>query len=291
LEVFVNVTSEQWISVLNVTALSAIMLSMGLRVDVKSVWTAARPARIVAFCILANYLLVPVAALVLLYLFQADPLVSIGFLILAVCPGAPVGPPMSALAKGNLPLAISMMVLLAALSAILSPILLAFLAPRLAPDGNLDIDLLAIARSLIFAQLAPLAAGLAIHHWLPRWTERLNRPMTLLANVLLVILLAAIVGSQFSTLIEIKFKAWFGMTLLFVASFLIGWFSGGPHIADRKSIGITTVNRNVAVGLAIVASSFPNTPAVIAVVAYGLFTIVGSLACAMLLSRTPRRAA
>jgi BASS family bile acid:Na+ symporter len=138
---------------------------------------------------------------------------------------------------------------------------------------------------LVLAQLAPLAVGLAVHRWRPRWSERLSRPLTLLANVLLIVLLAAIIGSQFSTLIEIKLRAWFGMTLLFAASFVIGWFSGGRHCADRKTMAITTVNRNVAVGIAIVSSSFPDTPAVVAVVAYGLFGIVGSLACAALLKR------
>ena len=50
---------------------------------------------------LANYVLVPAAALALLNLFQANSMVSAGFLVLAVCPGAPVGPPITAIAKGN----------------------------------------------------------------------------------------------------------------------------------------------------------------------------------------------
>lgn len=282
-------TTEQWIGLLNVAALTAIMLSMGLRVNVNSVWSAARPSPVVAVCVLANYVLVPIAALTLLYLFRADPLVSVGFLILAVCPGAPVAPPISGLANGNLPLAISMMVLLAGLSAILSPALLALLVPRLAPARDLQIDPLAIARSLIWTQMAPLAVGLAVHHWMPRAAERLSRPLTLLANVLLVAMLTAIIATQFTMLVQIKLHAWFGMLLLFAASFAIGWFAGGRVLADRKSIAITTVNRNVAVGLAIVASSFANTPAGVAVVAYGLFGIVGSLAVAVMLRKLSER--
>ena len=58
-------------------------------------------------------------------------MVSVGFLVLAVCPGAPVGPPITAVARGECALAIGMMVILAGLSALLSPALLSVL---LSPD-------------------------------------------------------------------------------------------------------------------------------------------------------------
>jgi BASS family bile acid:Na+ symporter len=280
------VTIEQWIGVLNVTALAAIMLSMGLQVRVQDVWAAARPVRLVALCLLANYVLVPIAVLALLTLFQAIPLVSIGFLILAICPGAPIGPPMCAIAKGNLPLAVSMMVMLAGLSPILTPALLALLAPRVAPHADIQINLLLIGRTLVIAQLAPLALGLAVHSRWPNWSARVESHLRKVANVLLVTLIGLIIVSQYQMLVELKVKAWFGMTLLLVASLAIGWLSGGPTLGDRKTIALTTANRNLAVALVIVTSSFADTPAVLAVVAYGLFGIVGSLVIAVMLRRS-----
>jgi BASS family bile acid:Na+ symporter len=279
------VTTEQLVGVLNVTALVAIMLSMGLQVQAHEVWAAARPGRLVVLCLLANYLLVPIAALTLLTLFQANPLVSIGFLILAISPGAPVAPPMSAIAKGNLPLAVSMMVMLAGLSPILTPTLLSLLAPRVAPDAEIQINMWAIARTLVVAQLAPLALGLAIHYWRPKFSARIESPLRKVANVLLIALIGLIIATQFQMLVDIQFRAWFGMTLLLGASLAIGWFSGRPKIADQTTIALTTANRNVAVGLVIATSNFAGTPAVLAVVAYGLFSILGSLVIAGLLGR------
>lgn len=278
-------TTEQWVGLLNVTALAAIMLSMGLQVQVHEVWAAARPGRLVALCVLANYVLVPIAVLVLLSLFQASPLVSIGFLILAICPGAPIAPPMSGIAKGNLPLAVSMMVLLASLSSILSPALLSLLAPQVAPNADIQIDILAIARILVVAQLAPLAFGLAVHFWWPKFSARLESPLQKVANVLLIALIGVIIATQFQMLIDIKTKAWIGMTVLLGASLAIGWICGSPKLGDQKTIALTTANRNVAVGLVIATRSFADTPAVVAVVAYGLFSILGSLVIAVMLRR------
>ena len=48
---------------------------------------------------------------------------------------------------------------------------------------------------------------------------------------------------------------------------------------------MTTATRNVAVGLVIATSNFAGTPAVTAVVAYGLVSILGALGCALLFGR------
>src|SRR5262245_48242214 len=119
---------------LNVTALTTIMLSMGLQVTLRAVVDSARPAGVVSFGLVANYVLVPAVTVALLALVQPDPMVSVGFFILAVCPGAPVGPPLTGIAKGNVALSISLMVILAGLSAILAPALLSMASARIAPD-------------------------------------------------------------------------------------------------------------------------------------------------------------
>ena len=75
------------------------------------------------------------------------------------------------------------------------------------------------------------------------------------------------------------------MSLLFMASLGTGWLFGGRHAADRKAMAVTTSSRNAAVGLAIVTSNFAGTPAVTAVVAYGLLSIVGTLVCALLIGK------
>src|SRR5438045_2556909 len=144
--------------------LIAIMLSMGLAVKFEEVLSSARKPRLVVTGLLANFILVPAFTIGLLRVYDPDPMVSAGFLILAVCPGAPVAPPFAAIARGDLPCAIGQMVILAGLSALLSPALLGVLLTRLLPAGDLHIDYLAIVRTLLVAQILPLAIGLAIQH-------------------------------------------------------------------------------------------------------------------------------
>ncbi len=273
------------VNILNLVALVTIMLAMGMQVRFQAVAASARPLHQVLLGLLANFVLVPAVTVGLLHLFNAAPMVSAGFLVLAVCPGAPVGPPAAKIARGNVAWAIGIMVILGALSAVLSPLLLSLLLAQMAPESDLHIDFLAIVRTLVVAQLLPLAVGLAVHHWAPRFTEKTVKPISAAANVLLLLLIVLILVTQFETLADIRLRGWTGMGLLFFASLGIGWLCGGGDLSIRKALAVTTACRNAAVGLAIVNGNFAGSPAVTAVVAYALVCIVGTLVCAALLKR------
>src|SRR5262249_45992293 len=116
-------TIGQLINVLVTITLIEMMVAIGLGVTFVDLVGVARNWRLVARAGLANYVCVPAATVGLLLLFDPHPLVAAGFLILAVCPGAPYGPPFTEIAKGNLAVAIGLMVLLAGSSAIIAPIL------------------------------------------------------------------------------------------------------------------------------------------------------------------------
>lgn len=274
-----------WIRVLNVAALAAVMFAIGLDVSAQQLWAALRQVRPMLLGIVANFVLVPVVTVLLLHLFAAVPLVSVGFFILAVCPGAPVGPTFTGLARGNVPLATGAMVVLGALSAVIAPALITVHLQWLSPAKDLEFDCLAIVKILLVTQLLPLGFGLAVRSFAPRFSGAVAKPMSLFANVLLLVLVGLIVATEYTMLQSIRLRGWCGMVLLLVASLAIGWFCGGMQASNRRAMAATTGVRNAAVGLAIASANFPDTPAVTAVIAYGVLSIFGTLAFASLVGR------
>jgi BASS family bile acid:Na+ symporter len=178
-----------------------------------------------------------------------------------------------------------MMLTLAGLSAFLTPALLGVLLPCVAPSTDLNVNYPGIVQILLVTQLLPLALGLGFRHAAPAWTCLVDKPVGILANALLLALVGAILATQYEILAAIRPRAWFGMSLLLMASLGLGWSCGGPGLASRKALATTTATRNVAVGLVIAESGFKGSPATTAVVAYGLFSILGALGCALLLGR------
>jgi BASS family bile acid:Na+ symporter len=282
------VTVERLINVLVTVTLFEMMVAVGLGATLGELLAVARNGRLLIGAALANYVCVPAASVGLLLLFDAQPMVAVGFLILAVCPGAPYGPPFSAIARGDLASAVGLMVLLAGSSALFAPILLQFLVPLVGGDEPIDIDAGKIIVTLLVTQLLPLCIGVAIRQWRSRLADRLRTPATQLSKVLNLSAVVAILAVHNDLLLETPPRAFIGMLALLIASWVAGWLCGGPGQDLRKTMTLTTSLRNVGVGLVIATGSFAGTPAVTAVLVYGMFEVAGSLLLALAWARQKR---
>jgi bile acid:Na+ symporter, BASS family len=274
-------SADRLINLLVTVTLMEMMVTVGLRVTLAEIVGTARNGRRVARAALANYVLVPVVAIILLLLFQAHPLVAVGFLVLAVCPGAPYGPPFAGIARGDVAAAVGLMVILAGSSAIVSPVLLLVLLPWLSDGGTVAVEPVGMVSTLLITQLLPLLGGLLVNHWRPRLAARLLGPFETVSKILNLSAAGLILATQFHMLTQIRLIAFGGMLALLVASLVIGWLVGGPDAEGRKAMALTTSLRNAAVGLVIVTGSFGGTPAVSAVLAYAIIAVFGSLAVAL----------
>ena len=272
---------DRLLNVLVIITLIEMMVLVGLGVTFAELVDTGRNWRLVARAMAANYLFVPGAAIVLLILFAATPAVASGFLILAVCPGAPFGPPFARIARANLPVAVGLMVILAGSSSVVSPVLLRLLLPWVSGGNAPPMDLNGMVAALLATQLLPLLFGLLVRHWRPQLAKRLLSPLELVSKVLSLTAVGLILGSQFQMLMEIRVRGFVGMLILLAASLVIGWLAGGSRREDRKTTALTTALRNVGVGLVIVTGNFAGTPAVSAALAYGILEVVGSLFVAL----------
>ena len=278
---------DRLINLLVTIAVVELMVLTGLKVTFAEIARSAGDWWLLARAALANYLLVPALAIVLLLLFDAAPMVAAGFLVLAVCPGAPFGPLFAGIARADVPQAVGLMVILAGSSAIVSPLLLLLLARLFGPEA-LRIDPVGMVGALLIAQLLPLLFGLLLRHRSPQLAERLARPLELVSKILNLGVVVAILVSQFHMLAQIRLRGFVGMLMLLSGTLAIGWLAGAPRQDARRTMALTTALRNVGVGLVIVTGSFAGTPAVPAALAYGIVEVLGSLLVALWWGRSAK---
>jgi BASS family bile acid:Na+ symporter len=279
---------DRLINLLVTITLIEMMVLIGLQVTFAALARFGRDWRLLGRAATANYLLVPAVAIALLAWFDASPMVAAGFLVLAVCPGAPFGPPFAGIARADVPAAVGLMVILAGSSAIVSPIMLHVLLPSVSGGDAPHIDLIGMVGALLVTQLLPLLVGLLVRHRRPQLAERLLSPLDLVGKILNLGVAGLILVTQFQMLTAIRMRGFVGMLLLLVASLVIGWLAGGPGRDGRRTMALTTSLRNVGVGLVIVTGNFAGTPAVSAALAYGIFEVLGSLVLALWWGRQAR---
>jgi bile acid:Na+ symporter, BASS family len=267
---------DQLISVLVAVTLIEMMLATGLGVRLADVIGVARNGSQLLVAGLTNYVAVPTAAVVLILLVGAGPPSAVGILLLAVCPGAPYGPPLTALARGATATAVGLMVILAGSSVVMAPLLLSFLLPLTTGSAGLQVHAFGIFQVIVVTQLLPLWCGLAISHRWPNLASRWLGPAVAAGKVLNAATLALILTSQYPQLLNVRPGGILGMLGLLGFSLAAGWIVGGRGSGDRKAVALTTSIRNVGLGLVIASSTFAGTPAATTVVIYGLLQLLGA---------------
>src|SRR5258706_13996443 len=88
------------------------MLAVGLSLTVREILAPLRNYRLIVLALLANFVLMPLAAQVITKLLRLDQALGIALLLLGTAAGAPFLPLLARISKGNLAFAVGLMVLL-----------------------------------------------------------------------------------------------------------------------------------------------------------------------------------
>lgn len=278
---------DRLINLLATVTLFEMMVLIGMSVTKAELIGLARNRWLIVKALLASYVFFPMAAIGLLQLLALPPLIATGFLIAAVCPGAPYGPVFTVLARGNLVTSVGLMVTLAGTSAFGAPLLLPLLLPLVSGDTLVQIPVGRLLGALLVVQLLPLGLGLELRRRSPEVATRLIRPATQLSSLLNLSTLIAIVINQAGTLIRLPALSYGLMALLVATGLLTGWGVGGPERGNRIATAMATSVRNVGVSLVIATGTLPGTPAVTATTAFALFQTLSLALIATVWGRRP----
>lgn len=272
--------------------LMALMLSTGLSVDWNELKRVMTRWRMMPGMVGVNFLGVPLLTLGLIWVVSPDPAIAMGFLTLALAPGAPVGPAITGVARGDGPSAVGSMVGLGLLSVVLTPLLLRWLALFVLPESPIVIPVREIALSLLVIQIVPLLVGLVLRHNFLAAAERMARPLRMFGVLLLLVVVAALAGPACRTLEMVRLRGWVAISVLLAGCLAMGWWSGGRTREERIAGAVTASVRNVAAALVVSNAVAAETLAPPTVLAYGLLStlavLIGAALCARVVySATP----
>ena len=182
-----------------VMLITSTMFSIGLGLNLRQIKSVLSNYSLMARGLIVNFLVIPVVAFALTKIIPMDEVISIGFLVASVCAGAPIAPKLAQIAKADVPFAVTMMVVLSALTIIATPIwLFVFLGPTTLSEAS--IDPLPLIGQIIAIYLLPMIIGIFINT--KHSTKALKfKPLALrVSNLTLPIVIALIVITNLSGL-------------------------------------------------------------------------------------------
>ena len=133
--------------------------------------------------------------------------------------------------------------------------------------SGVEVDALAIAKSLVLLMLIPLAAGLFVKARYETIAESLQPHMSQTSTVALVLLMVSGIILNFNAIISIIGTGGFIAVLLFLlGALLIGYFLAGSNGGMRSVMGLGTAQRNVSAALVVAGQNFADDPNVLTMI-------------------------
>ena len=238
------------------------------------------------------------------------PMVAIGMILVASCPGGNISNFMSAFSKGNVELSVSMTAVTTIAAPFVTPINFWFwgtLYCKFAAIKNdiptLEIPFMDMLEQILLILGLPIIAGMLFAHYFPNGAKRLMKP-TQWMSILLFIGMVAVALSQVLTALDQKWVVYAAIlcALLVViihnaTALSTGYFTGRlakVSIEDRRSLTIETGIQNSGLGLALLFNPAIFDPTVwshnggmiIITALWGVWHIVSGLSMATLFRKT-----
>jgi len=256
-----------WIlSIVAAATLFAVMFDLGLAlVPGEFRWVIERPALLLKG-LFAVLVAVPALALVLTRAFDLPRAAEVGIVLMAISPGAPVALRRSLGAGGHRAFAPALQIAVALLAVVSMPLSIAALNEYYGARAVVGPQHL--ARQVFFAQLLPLALGMATGRLLPIAVAWLEPKLRKIGGALLAVLLVLVLIDIWQVVIGAGIRATLAIALLTALAIAVGHLLGGPEPATRTATAICSAARNP--GLALLVATLNGAPPAItaAVLAY-----------------------
>lgn len=273
-------------------SLFIIMMGMGLSLKLKDfAMVVTRPKAIVTG-LAAQMILLPLLAYLIVLVFQLEPALGIGLIILALCPGGTTSNLYTYLAKGDVALSVSLTAIVSLIAPFTVPFLLLFFMNNLMGEGQaIELPLLKTILQLIVITLIPVLLGMLIHHFAPKFAQKAEKPVKVFSVVFLFLIIAGIVIKNKATMPGYFADVGLAALVLNLSCMALGYFlakAAQLNEAQSKAIGIEVGFQNGTTALLIALTLLGNSTMAAAPTVYSLIMFFTGAGFAWLLNRKTR---
>jgi BASS family bile acid:Na+ symporter len=183
-------------------ALAVIMVSLGLELrpaDFRRIFVYPRG---VAIGLVNLTLVAPLLAFGVAELFDLDPVLAIGLVLLGASPGGTLANLLTHLARGDTALSVTMTAISSVGALLVVPIYLSLAANHFSGSDIGDIEMAGVVARVFLITIIPLSLGMYLRARYPEATERRRDGLKKVAFAAFVLVVAGAVASEFEVLID-----------------------------------------------------------------------------------------
>ncbi len=279
--------SQDNILVLNIS-LGLIMFGVALNLTIYDFKMILKNFKSPIVGVLSQFIVLPLITFLIILTLKPLPSVALGMMMVAACPGGNISNFMSALAKGNAALSVSLTAISTVLAIFMTPFNLAFWGSMYGPTNEIlqvvRLDVYEVFKTIVTILGIPIVLGMLVRHHFSRFADKINPFM----RVLSIIIFAAFVIFAFSANVDlfltyihlIVFLVFLHNAVALTTGYQLGKLFRLPK-PDRRTLAIETGIQNSGLGLLLIFTFFEGLGGMAIVAAWwGIWHIISGLGIA-----------
>ena len=272
-------------------ALAFIMLALGLGLTFDDFARVARRPRDFAVGAISQVVVLPAVAFALASVWPMAPELALGLMIIAAAPGGVTSNILTAFARGDVALSISLTAVISLLSVITIPVIVVFAYGRfIGEQAGKDISVAGTALGVFLIVAVPVLIGLVVRRFAEGFALRIEPAARKVSAVLFVLVLAGAIYQERSNIVPYFAQAGpvtlaLNVLMMAIAYGLARMFATGP--AQRTAIAIECGLQNGTLAIAVAVLLFGGGLAAVPAATYSLIMFATALIYIAVLRRGP----
>lgn len=272
-------SSSLWIDTSWITyLLMVVMFGMGLTMKPKDfALIFKRPRDIILGCT-AQFIIMPALAFILCKVFDLDPALTAGVVLVGTCPGGTASNVITYFSKGDVALSVSMTSVNTLLAPIVTPAITYLLLQK-----TVEVDVVSMFLTIVEVILIPIALGFIINRFFGKFTEKLVAVLPMFSTIAICLIVAAVVSHN----AEKIYTSGSLVLIIVILHNLLGYLCGfglGKALrlskAKTKALSIEIGMQNSGLATTLAGTAFPQLA--MATVPGALFSVWHNISGAVL---------
>ncbi len=231
-------------------SLAIIMLGMGMTLIPADFTRIIKFPKAILIGLTNQLLFLPIIGFLLAVIFNLSPIMAVGLMILASCPGGATSNLITQVSKGNIALSVTLTAITSIVSIVTIPFILSYAIEYFGSGSETTIKLpiLDTMLQIMVITVIPISIGMLIRKYKPEFSKRMEKPMRIASTVIFILVFIAVIVANLDILGRAMKEVGLVTLLLNILTMGIGYLTARLFKLNLKNAISITVESGIQNG-------------------------------------------
>ena len=231
-------------------SLAIIMLGMGMTLIPADFTRIVKYPKAILIGLTNQLIFLPIIGFLLAIFFNLNPVMAVGLMILAVCPGGPTSNLITQVCKGNIALSVTLTAIASIISILTIPFILSYALEYFGSDTDVTIKLPVIDTILqiMVITVIPISIGMLIRKQKSNFAKRMEKPMRKASTVIFILVFMGVLAANANKILDGMKASGLVTLILNIATMGIGYLTAKLFKLNLKNVISITIESGIQNG-------------------------------------------